>query len=531
MLDRNKAALIVTLALCLMPSLAEAQFKRTASARVVRTLSTVMNGALWIDDSSGAVTVTGADRGDIYIEATTVIRAADDETLAVAKSQSQLFFGGDQSKRVVKAVIPEADSRWAISVNYAIQVPRTLFVNIVGGTDVKVTVSNLFGPLFVRTVGGSIELNDVLGGLDIDSANANVFVNYSGPPRVPGRIGSVNGSIELHVPQTAGIAWLADTLNGDILTAINTSGTFVSRVSGHVYRATTGNGGPLIQTKTITGRIYLLPRENPRAIARSLIPRQEQRSGPEDVRLVLQRWRAVFVQPPTDPTGSVYVAHSRLNGDFEFDTNIGNVFVGQVDGTARVTTGAGEIALGRVLGDCSVHSLGGPLNLGEVAGALSARTSAGDVLVRAARHGGTVQTEGGSINVLYSGGPMTLESGGGDVSLRQALGSVKATTKSGDISLTLDPNAHNATVDARTVGGSIFLNLPPGYGATVDATVLTQTDAANFIQSDLPGLTILKEKVGNITRIHAQGKINGGGDKIILHVENGNIRIRKPGSR
>lgn len=531
MLNRDKAAAFVVLALWFTVPMAEAQFRRTASAKVTRNFPIAMNGSLWIEDANGSITVTGAARGDIFVEATTVIRAADDAALAVAKTQAQLFFGGDQTKRVIKAVIPEADSRWMVSVNYSIQVPRTLFVNIVGGTDDKVQVSNLFGALLVRTVGGTIELNDVLGGLDIDSANANIFVNYTQPPRVPSRIASLNGSIELHVPQTGGFSWLADTLNGDILSAVNISGSFVNRASGLEYRGSFANGGPLIQTRTVTGRIYLLPKENPRAIARSLVPRPEQQSGPEDVRLVLQRWRAVFLQPPTDPTGSVYVAHSRLNGDFEFDTNVGNVFVGQVDGSARVTTGAGEIALGRVLGGCNVRSLGGPLNLGEIAGQLTARTSAGDILIRAARRGGIVQTEAGSINVLYSGGAMSLESGGGDLALRQAMAGVKATTKSGDISIALDPAARNATVDARTVGGSILLNLPPGYPATIDATILYRDDNVSFIQSDMPGLTILKDKVGNMNRVRALGKINGGGEKMILHAENGNIRIRKPGLR
>ncbi|HVT04712.1 MAG TPA: hypothetical protein VHL58_15220 [Thermoanaerobaculia bacterium] len=532
MFDRLKAVPFIALALCSVATMAEAQFKSTASARAVRNFPIAMNGALWIDDSNGSVSVTGADRSDILIEATTIVRAADDDALAVAKTQAQLFFAGDQTKRVAKAVIPEANNRWVISVNYVIQVPRTISLNIVGGTDDKVQVSNVFGPLFVRTVGGTIELHDALGGLDIDSANANIFVYYSNPPRVPSKIASLNGSIELHVPQNGGVAWLADTLNGDILSAIDVPGRFVPRVNGHVYRGSVGSGGPLIQTRTITGRIYLLPKENPRAIPRSLIPpTEQQQSGPEDVRLVLERWRAVFLQPPTDPTGSVYVAHSRFNGDFEFDTNNGNVFIGQVDGAAKVTTGAGEIALGRVLGTCNVRSLGGPLNLGEVAGQLSARTSAGDILVRAARRGGTVQTEGGSIYVLYSGGPMTLDSGGGDVTLRQAMAGVKATTKSGDISIAVDAGARSATVDARTVGGSIFLNLPPGFPATIDATILTRDDNMHSIQSDMPGLTILKDKVGNMTRIRAQGKINGGGDKMTLHVENGNIRIRKPGLR
>jgi hypothetical protein len=234
MFSGSKAAFVIALALLTTPLSAQVQLKRSATAKAVNNFPAAMNGALWIDTPNGSVTVTGTDRRDVYVETTTLIRAADDEALRVAKSQARLFFGGDPTKRVFKAVFPEAESRWAISVSYAVQVPRTLFVNILAGSEAKVSVSSLFGPLFIRTIGGVIELNDALGGLDVDSANANIFVNYSGPPRVPGRIFSLNGTIELHVPQGAGMGWLADTLNGDILTAINTAGGFAPRISGHV---------------------------------------------------------------------------------------------------------------------------------------------------------------------------------------------------------------------------------------------------------------------------------------------------------
>jgi hypothetical protein len=219
------------------------------------------------------------------------------------------------------------------------------------------------------------------------------------------------------------------------------------------------------------------------------------------------------------------VAHNRWPRDFESRTDIGSLFIGQVDGKANVWRKAGEVILGRVLGDCVVETQGGPVSLGEIGGGLNAHTSAGDILVRAARHGGVVRTDGGSINVIFAGGPITLESGGGDISLRQASGRVRATTKSGDISLNIDPGVRTQAVDARTTGGNISLNVPSGFAADIDATILTTSDSGNLIQSELPGLTIIRERVGNHTRVHAEGKVNGGGKKVTLFVDDGNIHI------
>ena len=197
----------------------------------------------------------------------------------------------------------------------------------------------------------------------------------------------------------------------------------------------------------------------------------------------------------------------------------------EVRGWARVQTAAGEIKLGMVYGDCAVMTNGGPIDIGEVTGTLTASTDAGDVMVRSAREGGKISTAGGIIRIQYTGGPTTLQSGGGDISVRQAAGPVNAETRSGDINITADSQQKTQKVQAHTQQGSISLNLSPRFAADIDATVLTSHPNTNVIHSDFAGLTIKKEQVGDKTRIHATGKINGGGERIELFAEEGDIHI------
>jgi hypothetical protein len=42
---------------------------------------------------------------------------------------------------------------------------------------------------------------------------------------------------------------------------------------------------------------------------------------------------------------------------------------------------------------------------------------------------------------------------------------------------------------------------------------------------DFNGLTVRREQVGKKTRIHATGKINGGGERVELYAEEGDIHI------
>jgi len=214
-----------------------------------------------------------------------------------------------------------------------------------------------------------------------------------------------------------------------------------------------------------------------------------------------------------------------VNGEFTFAASVADVTVGEVRGNAHIENGAVEIELGAVFGKCNVTSMGGPLNLGDIMGSLFAHTGAGDIIVRAARMGGQVTTDGGLVRVVYAGGPMTLRSGGGDIIVRQASAAIDAETTSGDITMTGDPAQKTLKVTARTLQGNIVLNVSPRFAADIDATILTTDPDVNEMHLDFNGITVRREQVSNKTRIHATGKINGGGERVELYAEQGDISI------
>jgi DUF4097 and DUF4098 domain-containing protein YvlB len=214
-----------------------------------------------------------------------------------------------------------------------------------------------------------------------------------------------------------------------------------------------------------------------------------------------------------------------ITSSFVYDVDIADLHVSEVRGDAQLTARAGSLELDRVFGDCSIESRGGPFTLGEIMGRLNVHTAVGNITVRAARLGGSAATDGGTIRVLYSGGPMTLRSGGGDIILRQAGGAVIAETRSGDINITMDPTQKSTHIDAKTLRGNVTINLTPTFAADVDATVLTSDPDADVLKSDFNGFSIRKEQVGSKTKVHAVGKINGGGERVELYSSEGTISI------
>ena len=129
------------------------------------------------------------------------------------------------------------------------------------------------------------------------------------------------------------------------------------------------------------------------------------------------------------------------------------------------------------------------------------------------------------IRVLYAGATMTLHSDGGDIIVREASAGVTADTRSGDITINLAPSLRTALVDAKTAEGNVSLNVNPRFGADIEAVVVTSQPDDNTIQSDFTGLSIRREQVNGRTRIRASGKVNGGGERVVLYAEEGDIHI------
>lgn len=480
----------------------------TSTDRVSRELPLAAFGSFWIDNALGSIEVIGADGDRAVVTAVKTVYAADRSILDDAREQCVVSMEGDDRVRLVRTIVrPVANSRCTVS--YSVQLPRGADLKIAAKAG-DVRVRNLNGNVTVKSFTGSVLLSGVYGSAAVDLTNGRVVFDYPRPPMSNMQATIINGDIDIYVPGDANFEWAASTLAGDLMTTMPVRGS----LSGEMFRGHfNAPGGPTMTTQSVLGRIRMLARGSKLAQARSVrVPGGERvsPSGPK------------FDVGPTAKFQTPIVPNAFI---FDFADRIVDVVIGEVRGSAHVETAAGSVDLGTVNGDCNVLTLGGPLNLGEILGSVNARTGAGDILVRAARSGGDIRTGGGIIRLLYTGGPTTLQSGGGDIVVRQAAGSINAQTPSGDINITVDPSAKTERIEARSGKGNISLNLPPRFAADIDAIIMTSDADANGIQSDFASLSIKREQVGNRTRIRAIGKVNGGGERIDLYAEEGDISI------
>lgn len=475
------------------------------------------DGQLIIVNPFGDIEVVGVDGlKEVSFSVRKSVTGIDDQAIRIGREQTALLFDGDNKTRAIKTATPIIhDQRWASGVDYVIRVPRTIKLRIESHSGQHIHVANISGAVWVKNVNGIINFDNVTGAVTADSANGSVVYESVFKPTNEIRISTVNGNVELDVPADSSFRWAGQTLRGDFYATIPSTGRF----AGPMFRgAVNGEHGPEVSTTSLMGNVYVLRRGTRADDAQSMRAASvtANNNGGQEVLP-----RGVIAK-------TLQVAS--FDGDLLFSTPLGNISVGQVRGAARVETRAGEVHLGSVQSQCDVVSLGGPVTIGEVHGPLTARTTAGDVLINAAHQGAVVSTGGGMIRMLYAAGPTNLHSAGGDIVVRQASGPISAETRSGDVTIVLDPLVRSAAIDAKSSEGSVTIYVNAQIAADIDATLLTSDPDTNGIHTDFPGLNIRREQVGKKTRIRATGKVNGGGDRVSLYAEDGDITIRTTAS-
>jgi len=478
------------------------------SSRVVREFPVDPAGSVWIDNPFGSIDVIGTDSNVISVTADRTLTAPDTVTLKEASDGVALSFEGDTKVRLIRTLLPPMRNvRWAVLVNYVVHVPRGVNVKIGGSKAADhIHVSNVNGSVTINGFSGTVIMEGVVGASVVNMVNGRIIYDCTQKPAARAQVQAVNADIDMWLPANSNFEWVANTINGDMLSTFNVK---ARSFNGSVFHGIVGSGGPTINTESMMGHVAVLVRGTNLSDAQSYRVNEPGHPGGPDV----LRQPAKKIQMPF------------VNGEFVFAASVADVTVGEVRGNARIETGAGEVELGAVFGQCNVTSLGGPLNLGDIMGSLFAHTGAGDIIVRAARLGGQVTTDGGLVRVIYAGGPMTLRSGGGDIIVRQFSAFMDAETSSGDVTLTADPAQKSIKVTARTLQGNIVMNVSPRFAADIDATILTSDPDMNEMHIDFNGISVRREQVGNKTRIRATGKINGGGERVELYAEDGDIHI------
>lgn len=210
----------------------------------------------------------------------------------------------------------------------------------------------------------------------------------------------------------------------------------------------------------------------------------------------------------------VVTVPSRYN--VHLTTSGGDLRVGNLQGEVRCKTSGGGITLGRIDGQVAANTSGGDVSLEGGTGDVDLRTSGGGIRIGDANGAVQAKTSGGSIDIRRVGGDLYARTSGGGITIDEAFGTVDAQTSGGSIRARL---ANQPRADSRlsTSGGGITISLAPNVSVDVDAHT-----SGGDVDTDVP-VTLL----GRQDESSLEGKINGGGPKLVLRSSGGSIKLRK----
>lgn len=315
---------------------------------------------------------------------------------------------------------------------------------------------------------------------------------------------------------------------------------------GRSYTGSIGQGGASVKVSTLNGAVTVLAAGTRESDAKPLVsPRRMVSITIPPMVVVAPRIAPVAPVPPSAPVAPVAaqpapaprphphphtplppgeeetIVRGDISGDFLSTRTSASYEVGKVTGRVRILTNLGEIHVASVGGTADLKTYGGDIVTGPVGGEFRALTMAGDVKAGAVGGAATCETSGGDIRIDSVKGALEARTAGGDVVVRSIGGAADIETGGGEVRIAL--TSRQSAVSVRNAGGDVTVTLPADFRGEFDLQVDGASPDEAAIRSDFPQIAVVKRE----DRQQASGTVNGGGARVVVRTSSGKIRIRK----
>jgi hypothetical protein len=151
--------------------------------------------------------------------------------------------------------------REPVRVDYRLRVPRQVRLEQLRTLEGDIAVRDVEGSVNARSLRGDIEGVNVSGSVVASALTGNILMTMRRlpDPRLPVKLETLNGNVDLLLPARANADLELSTVSGRIL------GDYVFQVSSvpgdSTRRARLGEGGVLVELRTVRGNIRVGQRE------------------------------------------------------------------------------------------------------------------------------------------------------------------------------------------------------------------------------------------------------------------------------
>ena len=217
-----------------------------------RTLPLTADGRVSLNNINGDVEITGWSRSEVQIDA---VKSAQDQQRL---DNIRINVENSSNSVEIETKYPEHTNNNPGSVRYTLHVPQNARIDKINLVNGSLTIQKLSGEVNANLVNGKVRASDLEGTADLATVNGTLEANYASLNNVHEiKLGSVNGRVNLLLPQSPNADVRASVVNGSISTdfPLTVKGHFV----GKSMSGTLGSGGVQIELNNVNGSIHLGP--------------------------------------------------------------------------------------------------------------------------------------------------------------------------------------------------------------------------------------------------------------------------------
>ena len=217
-----------------------------------RTVPLAADGRVSLSNINGDVEITGWNRNEVQIDA---VKAAQDQQRL---DNMRIEVESSSNSVDIETKFPGHTNNNPGGVHYTLHVPQNARIDKVNLVNGSLTVQKLSGEINANLVNGKVRASELQGTADLATVNGTLEANYSSLNNVREiKLGSVNGRVDLLLPQSPNAGVTASVVNGSISTdfPLTVKGRFV----GKSMSGTLGSGGVQIELNNVNGSIHVGP--------------------------------------------------------------------------------------------------------------------------------------------------------------------------------------------------------------------------------------------------------------------------------
>lgn len=254
MFDPHKhASLGATIPVALLTLLLTAPSYAQVTQDFHRTVPLSATGRVSLDNVNGNVEITGWDRNEVQIDAAKTAR--DQQKL----DEARIDVNASSDSVEIKTHYPEGHTNNSpASVRYQLHVPQNARLDRINLVNGSLTVQKVSGEVRANLINGKLRVDDLAGRAELSTVNGGIEATYASLDSVREiKLKSVNGAIELRLPNSPNAEVKASTVSGGIRSdfPLQVQGGYV----GKNLNGTLGSGGTRIEVSNVSGSIHIGP--------------------------------------------------------------------------------------------------------------------------------------------------------------------------------------------------------------------------------------------------------------------------------